>query len=49
LWNLVHRNGDLPAWLLQQYNPDVAFDNLRSGTQIVVPRMEDLGNPDGNN
>jgi membrane-bound lytic murein transglycosylase D len=49
LWSLVHRNGDLPVWLLQQYNPDVAFDNLRSGTQIVVPRMEDLGNPDGNN
>ena len=49
LWNLVHRNGELPVWLLQQYNPDVTFDNLRSGTQIVVPRVEDLGNPDGNN
>jgi membrane-bound lytic murein transglycosylase D len=49
LWNLVHRNGELPVWLLQQYNPDVAFDNLRSGTQIVVPRVEDLGTPDGNN
>jgi membrane-bound lytic murein transglycosylase D len=49
LWNLVHRNGELPVWLLQQYNPDVAFDNLRPGTQIVVPRVEDLGTPDGNN
>ncbi len=43
LWNLTHRYGDLPAWLLQQYNPDVAFDDLKSGTQIVMPRVEDLG------
>jgi len=49
LWNLVHRNGDIPVWLLQQYNPDVAFDSLRSGTQIVVPRVADLGNPDADN
>jgi membrane-bound lytic murein transglycosylase D len=45
LWNLTHRFGDLPAWLLQQYNPDVAFDDLKAGTQIVLPRVEDLGNP----
>ena len=39
LWSLTHRFGDLPAWLLQQYNPDVAFDALRAGTQIVLPRV----------
>ena len=46
LWSLAHRFGDLPQWLMQQYNPDVAFDALRAGTQIVLPRVEDLGNPD---
>jgi membrane-bound lytic murein transglycosylase D len=46
LWSLTHRFGDLPEWLLQQYNPDVAFDALRTGTQIVVPRVADLGNAD---
>ncbi len=46
LWGLTHRFGNLPEWLLQQYNPDVAFDGLKAGTQIVVPRVEDLGNPD---
>ena len=45
LWSLTHRFGDLPAWLLQQYNPDVAFDGLRAGTQVVIPRVEDLGTP----
>ncbi|HEV2701805.1 MAG TPA: transglycosylase SLT domain-containing protein [Steroidobacteraceae bacterium] len=49
LWNLAHRFGDLPAWLLQQYNPDVAFDELRAGTQIVLPRVEDLGNAAADN
>jgi membrane-bound lytic murein transglycosylase D len=49
LWNLTHRFGDLPAWLLQQYNPDVAFDDLRAGTQIVLPRVADLGTAGGDN
>ncbi|MGC1458940.1 MAG: transglycosylase SLT domain-containing protein, partial [Steroidobacteraceae bacterium] len=49
LWNLTHRFGDLPAWLLQQYNPDIAFDDLRAGTQIVLPRVEDLGNAGSDN
>jgi membrane-bound lytic murein transglycosylase D len=49
LWGLMHRFGDLPEWLLQQYNPDVSFDALKAGTQIVVPRVEDLGNAGGDN
>jgi membrane-bound lytic murein transglycosylase D len=49
LWGLTHRFGDLPEWLLQQYNPDVSFDALKAGTQIVVPRVEDLGNAGGDN
>ena len=40
LWS-VTRRGSLPIWLLQQYNPDVDFDELRPGTQIVLPRVED--------
>jgi membrane-bound lytic murein transglycosylase D len=40
LWSMTQR-GALPIWLLQQYNPDVAFDDLRPGTQIVLPRVED--------
>ncbi len=37
LWSLTQRFGDLPVWLLQQYNPDVSFDALKAGTQIVLP------------
>ena len=39
LWNLVHRNGDIPVWLLQQYNPDVDFNDVRPGTVITLPRV----------
>ena len=49
LWSLTHRFGDMPVWLLQQYNPDVSFDSLRAGTQIVVPRVADLGTTGADN
>ncbi len=49
LWGLTHRFGDLPVWLLQQYNPDVSFDDLRARTQIIVPHVEDLGTAGGDN
>jgi membrane-bound lytic murein transglycosylase D len=41
LWSVTQRGG-LPVWLLQQYNPDVDFAELRPGTQIVLPRVEDV-------
>ena len=40
LWSVTQRSA-LPVWLLQQYNPDVDFGELRPGTSIVLPRVED--------
>jgi membrane-bound lytic murein transglycosylase D len=42
LWSLTQR-GQLPIWLLQQYNPDMDFGELRPGTQVVLPRVEGPG------
>ena len=42
LWSLTQR-GQLPIWLLQQYNPDLDFGELRAGTQVVLPRVEGPG------
>jgi peptidoglycan lytic transglycosylase D len=42
LWTLTQRFSQLPPWLLQQYNPDTDFADLRPGTQLVVPRIEDV-------
>jgi membrane-bound lytic murein transglycosylase D len=42
LWSLTQR-GQLPIWLLQQYNPDLDFGELRPGTQIVLPLVEGAG------
>ena len=44
LWTVTKRARLLPEWLLVQYNPDVDFSELRAGTQIVIPRVEEVGN-----
>ncbi len=42
-WTLLQRaRTPLPLWLLQQYNPEVDFAELRPGTQIVLPRVEEV-------
>ncbi len=43
LWTVTKRAKQLPEWLLVQYNPDVDFSELRPGTQIVIPRVEEVG------
>src|SRR5262249_24782991 len=42
-WTLTQRSSQLPVWLLQEYNPDLDLSALRAGTQIVVPRVEEVG------
>jgi membrane-bound lytic murein transglycosylase D len=39
-WAISQRHGAVPAWLLQQYNPDVDLGELRAGTQLIVPRVQ---------
>jgi membrane-bound lytic murein transglycosylase D len=43
LWTVTQRYARLPMWLLQQYNPDVDFSEMRAGTEIVVPKVEEVG------
>ncbi len=40
LWGVSQRQGGLPAWLLLHYNPDIDFNALRAGLEIVIPRVE---------
>jgi len=39
LWSLMRQHG-VPAWLLQQYNPDLDFSTLKVGMEINVPRID---------
>jgi membrane-bound lytic murein transglycosylase D len=41
-WTVTQHNSDLPLWLLQQYNPDLDLAEMRPGTQIVVPKIEEV-------
>jgi peptidoglycan lytic transglycosylase D len=43
VWTLSQHRAQLPLWLLQQYNPDLDLTALRTGTQIVMPRVEEVG------
>lgn len=42
LWTVTQRFARLPMWLLQQYNPDVNFSEMRAGTELLVPKVEEL-------
>jgi membrane-bound lytic murein transglycosylase D len=42
LWSITQRSVKVPVWLLQQYNPDLDFADLRPGTQISLPKVEDV-------
>ncbi len=41
LWSITQRYASVPVWLLQQYNPDLDLGELRAGSQLVVPRVEE--------
>ena len=39
LWTIGRQHGDLPVWLVTEYNPDVNFDEMRPGTLITLPQV----------
>lgn len=43
LWSLARSNGQVPLWLLQQYNPKIDFARLRAGDRIHIPNVEARG------
>ena len=42
LWTIAQQHSDIPVWLVAQYNPDVNFNDVRPGTQITLPRVEEI-------
>jgi membrane-bound lytic murein transglycosylase D len=42
VWTLTRHAAQVPVWLLQQYNPDLDLAEVRAGTQIVLPRVEEV-------
>jgi membrane-bound lytic murein transglycosylase D len=39
LWSIAQQHGDLPVWLISQYNPDVTLSDLHPGTSITLPQI----------
>jgi membrane-bound lytic murein transglycosylase D len=42
LWSLTKGSAGVPVWLLQQFNPDLDFGDLKPGAQVILPRIETL-------
>lgn len=42
LWVLARRKYRVPIWLLRQYNPDLNFDAVDIGANVIVPQLEPL-------
>jgi membrane-bound lytic murein transglycosylase D len=42
LWSLTKGDAGIPVWLLQQFNPDLDFGDLKPGAQVILPRVETL-------
>lgn len=40
LWYLAARKYRVPVWLLRQYNPDLDFGALQTGSLMLVPQIE---------
>jgi LysM repeat protein len=47
LWTVTQRYARLPMWLLQQYNPDTDFGDMRPGTELTVPKVEEMSDGAG--
>ena len=39
LWTIAAQHGDLPTWLISQYNPDMNLGDLHPGTSITLPQI----------
>ena len=39
LWSIAQQHGDLPVWLISQYNPDVNLGDLHPGTSVTLPQI----------
>ena len=47
IWRLAKGKYNIPIWLLRQYNPDLSISNIKPGTEVTFPRIEQRSdNPD---
>jgi membrane-bound lytic murein transglycosylase D len=44
IWDLCNRTYEVPAWLVQRYNPDANLGRLTPGSRLVIPVVEPLAN-----
>ena len=44
IWVVALRQYDVPLWLFRQYNPGLDLHNVRPGTRVQIPVLDEAGN-----
>jgi membrane-bound lytic murein transglycosylase D len=39
IWVITQKHGNVPVWLLRQYNPETDLGDVRAGAELVIPRV----------
>ena len=42
LWTIQRQHGDLPSWLIAQYNPDLSVADIKPGSTLSLPRVDPI-------
>jgi membrane-bound lytic murein transglycosylase D len=42
LWSICYQKFEIPPWLLEEFNPEVSLLEIRKGTKLRIPRVENL-------
>ena len=44
-WSIARRQGDVPVWLVEAFNPSMNLDALRPGEVLMLPILADMEQP----
>lgn len=47
IWVITQKRGNVPVWLLRQYNPEMDLGEVRPGAELVIPKVVPVAGPGG--
>ncbi|MGA0164245.1 MAG: transglycosylase SLT domain-containing protein [Bdellovibrionota bacterium] len=42
LWSICYQKFEVPPWLLEEFNPELSLLDIKKGTKLRIPRLEEL-------
>jgi membrane-bound lytic murein transglycosylase D len=47
IWVITQKRGNVPVWLLRQYNPEMDLGAVRPGAELIIPKIVATSGPGG--